>query len=666
MVYLLQGTRNADTIRGGAGHDSIVGLGGADSLSGGAGNDSFAFATAAELAAAVLVDGGTGTDTVRIAGNVIGGLNLSRVARIEQLVLAGTGIQSLTLAAGSEAAFTDGRIGITAASAASLVLNAGVIGSAGSLTATGTRNADVMIGTAGGDLLIGSGGADFLMAGAGNDRFEFSGLAQLAAAALVDGDEGTDAVRLTGNAAGTLTLANVTNIESLELAGTGPQYLFVAAGTGDAFTGGTVDIKALGATLTSINGSTLAAGSRLSVTGGTGTDIFAGSGGDDVFAGGGGADQLLGNAGNDTFVFGSLASLLGAAAVNGGTGADTLRITGEVNGTLAQGKLLDLEAIELTGSGDLSLALHATLPKAFAGGTISLAAPNANSLVLNASALARGALLTASGGAGQDRFIAGAASETLTGGAGDDRFEFKAGSGSDVITDFQAHTQLAPAVTTITFDEFGYTGNTYLGYSNYQGFTWSNAYVSSADWNGNLNNAATSGRDVMTLSYYDYYSYSSAAYSSSVEMSRATSFDLLSLDVTALPSSYNYSSAWVWIYGYDAQGSMVASQAFNQSYGPSHVVLNDSFQNLSRVTLGKNYGQVAIDSITVRETGPTGDLARDKLVFAGYSQAQVEQMIAEAGEINGDTYLFYNDGLDQVVLKGVEVAQLSLTDFVWG
>ncbi|WP_431267173.1 hypothetical protein [Dankookia sp. P2] len=35
------------------------------------------------------------------------------------------------------------------------------------------------------------------------------------------------------------------------------------------------------------------------------------------------------------------------------------------------------------------------------------------------------------------------------------------------------------------------------------------------------------------------------------------------------------------------------------------------------------------------------------------------------GEINGDAYYFYNNGADRLVLKGVQVAQLSLDDSAW-
>jgi len=71
-------------------------------------------------------------------------------------------------------------------------------------------------------------------------------------------------------------------------------------------------------------------------------------------------------------------------------------------------------------------------------------------------------------------------------------------------------------------------------------------------------------------------------------------------------------------------------------------------------------------TVVVRDTGPTGDIAHDKVSFAGATQAQVQHILDDAGEINGDTYLFHNNGADQLVLKGVQVAQLSLADFAWG
>jgi hypothetical protein len=304
------------------------------------------------------------------------------------------------------------------------------------------------------------------------------------------------------------------------------------------------------------------------------------------------------------------------------------------------------------------------LSNAFTDRAIGLTAANSHSLALDASALTRGTVLTAGGGAGDDRFVLGAANEILSGGAGNDTYVLRSGGGSDVVTDFQVHTHAEPVVTTITFDEFGYAGNSYVS-SGYQGFNWSGAYVSSTDWNGNFYYSLSSGRDAMTVGPFDwYYGY---GYGAAATMSRDAPFDLLNLDISSV---YNYNYGWQTsgtIYGYDSQGNQVASQGYySNTNGYSHLTLNDSFRNLSSVTFYKNYGQTAIDSIVVRDTGPTGDIAHDKVSFAGATQAQVQHILDDAGEINGDTYLFHNNGADQLVLKGVQVAQLSLADFAWG
>lgn len=668
MVYQLIGTRGADTIRGGAGDDSITGLGGADSLYGGAGNDIFAFATAAELAAAVLVDGGAGTDTLRIAGNVGGVLDLSRTTRIELLALGGAAQQSLTLLAGAEATFTDGIIGITAANATALALNAGAIGAGGHLVVTGTLNADVIIGTAGADVIAGNGGADVLLAGGGDDRIEVADLTQLRTAMMIDGGAGTDTLRITGEVNGGLALGHASGLEVLELGGRGTQYVMLGADASAAFTDGTVAVAAspslplIAGAVLMLNATALAAGSHLVMTGSARTDIVNASSGDDVLIGNGGADQLLGNAGNDSFVFASLSHMLAAARIDGGAGLDTLRITGVASGTLAQGRLAGMESIELTGTGDQVLTLASTLSNAFTDRAIGLTAANSHSLALDASALTRGTVLTAGGGAGDDRFVLGAANEILSGGAGNDTYVLRSGGGSDVVTDFQVHTHAEPVMTTIGFDDYGYTYNAYVP-SGYQGFNWSGAYASSADYNSNLGYAVTSGRDVMTIGDAGPYNY----YPTSATMSRAATFDLISFDVGGVYNYWNYSYyGSLTVNGFNAQGVQVASQSVSVGYGSTHLNLGDTFHNLASVTFSKGYGQVGLDSIVVRDTGPTGDIAHDKVSFAGATQAQVQHILDDAGEINGDTYLFHNNGADQLVLKGVQVAQLSLADFAWG
>ena len=249
-----------------------------------------------------MVDGGAGTDTLRIVGNVAGLLDLSRTSHIELLALGGAAQQSLTLLAGAEAAFTDGIIGITVANATALTLNAGAVGATGHLAVTGTRNADVIIGTAGADVFIGNGGSDVLLGGGGDDRFEMTGLSQVGAAMMIDGGVGTDTLRITGDVNGVIALSRTSGLESLELAGRAQQYLLLGADASAAFTGGTVTVSATAASALLLNANALTTGSHLVGTGGLGADVINASNGDDVLTGNGGADILQGNGGNDTVI----------------------------------------------------------------------------------------------------------------------------------------------------------------------------------------------------------------------------------------------------------------------------------------------------------------------------------------------------------------------------
>jgi len=102
--------------------------------------------------------------------------------------------------------------------------------------------------------------------------------------------------------------------------------------------------------------------------GGTGRDVltgtsaaenFVGGGGNDILIGGGGADSFNAGSGNDTIQVTNLRF----RAVDGGSGTDTLALTGKnlsLDLSAKHGLIQDIENINLTGTGNNTLVLSVT------------------------------------------------------------------------------------------------------------------------------------------------------------------------------------------------------------------------------------------------------------------------------------------------------------------
>ena len=181
--------------------------------------------------------------------------------------------------------------------------NVGVVlaGTSGDDVLNGTELSDVIDGGDGSDVITGFGGDYFLNGNLGDD--------------IIDGGPGSD---LIDGGAGNDTL----------FGGDGPDILLGLSGADN-------------------------------LSGGNGDDLLFGEDGNDVLNGGAGNDTLFGGFGNDVLVFDALDTL----GSTGGPGIDTLRIEGagvSFNITPVAGLLLSrIEVIDLTGSGDNTLALTA-------------------------------------------------------------------------------------------------------------------------------------------------------------------------------------------------------------------------------------------------------------------------------------------------------------------
>ena len=180
-----------------------------------------------------------------------------------------------------------------------------------------------------------------------------------------------------------------------------------------------------------------------------GDDTLIGGSGDDRLYGGYGNDTVRGGAGDDTIIAGG-----GSDTFDGGEGSDTLledntglrEFSVDLYFDLSTGKhgVVGKE----TGIDEVISIENYTIEEAF---NVTLTGDeNANRFTANAGAdilygfggddaLSGGAGNdTLQGGLGDDTLDGGSGDDTLTGGAGADTFVFKAGFGSDVITDFNA------------------------------------------------------------------------------------------------------------------------------------------------------------------------------------------------------------------------------------
>lgn len=260
-----------EQVEGGPGDDTLIGTDGVDVLAGGSGADTLRGRGAADD-----LDGGPGNDTV-------------------SYVEAGGGVV-IDLGAG-----TGGPAGAVDA----LRSFAGVVGSAGTDTVTGTALAEVFDVGPGDDSVSAGAGNDRILAGPGNDRLRGG-----PGADTIDGQGDSDTALYDERGAGEPVTVLLPSLGDDGAAGENDSLLGienVAGGAGNDVLGGDELPNALSGN-----------GGNDTINGLDGADVLHGGDGRDIVAGDLGADMLFGDGGDD-----SLQAFDGIAdALDCGDGAD--------------------------------------------------------------------------------------------------------------------------------------------------------------------------------------------------------------------------------------------------------------------------------------------------------------------------------------------------------
>lgn len=403
----LAGTGNAlaNDITGNALDNTLRGAGGADHLSGLAGDDLF-LAVAADLVAGGMIDGGAGTDLLRIEGYAsadLTGITLAALEGVEAtgavrmtaaqvgaldslnasgLEIAGAGDADLTgldLLVG-DVVLADAGVRLITGDPTRVLNVRGVAGAQVSLT-DGTLVAftdtvqTATIGTSGDDYFLGAIGSVF-DAGAGYDVVELAGirgnydlrnqvwrnveeLRGGLSTVTLDGDQFNALQRSDGllfyRVSGSGTLHAVSGLGYVTLLNAGLTLDWAMADVNVSIEGSSgadrVTVGRFGSTVNGNDGDDVIAGGAGVdyLSGGAGTDRILGGAGNDRLAGGAGIDQVYGGAGDDVLIL-STAGLGAGEVASGGPGHDTLRLVGDGNALTE----IDLTRVQIAGMEALS------------------------------------------------------------------------------------------------------------------------------------------------------------------------------------------------------------------------------------------------------------------------------------------------------------------------
>ena len=447
----LKGSSFDELIFGGGGSDNIdLKDGGSDIVNGQDGNDLIDFGAAYD--ANDKVDGGTGSDTVKLNGDYPQIVFPESFVNVEKLLLGARHDYVMTL---NDA---------MAAAGKSLTINGSALAADDSLTVLGTSETNgslIILGGAVADSLGSGTGNDSLSGGDGNDQLDMSASgidsvnggkgndliqagASLSALDRVDGGSGIDTVNLAGATVLVLGAKTLTNIENI-VVGAGFSYnLSLNNATVAAGKTLTVDASALNYPMTnlSLDGSAEANG-NLNLIGGAGDDLLLGGRGSDVISGGAGnntlgagaagKDQITGGSGSDTIRLG--AGFDGNDNINGGDGFDQAILDGNyIKGIRLKGSsLTNIETMTLTAGHGYKLYFddgNVGANQDFNLNALALGATD--DLYFDGSAETDGRFHI-SGGGRNDTLIGGQGNDLITSGSGNNVLDLSAG-GNDFVS----------------------------------------------------------------------------------------------------------------------------------------------------------------------------------------------------------------------------------------
>jgi Ca2+-binding RTX toxin-like protein len=295
----LQGGPGADRLDGGSGDDHLIAAGGADHLRGEDGDDVLEFRSVNQPVFAARGDGGSGMDTLLLAGSgtvdltaglasspslVTGQVSTMTLASVENVIIGDTGIGA-AFVLGNEAANV---ITVTGPPTGGGGFRVEFDGAGGDDVLQGGPGGDMLRGGAGRDLLYGGAGADHMVGGADDDALRGQDGDD-----LIGGQDGDDFID----------------------GGDGRDTLYGDGGR-DHIVGGSEGDRLYGQ-----DGDDLMGGQDGDdfIDGGHGRDALYGDGGRDHIVGGSESDRLYGQAGDDL-----IGGQDGDDFIDGGSGRDAL------------------------------------------------------------------------------------------------------------------------------------------------------------------------------------------------------------------------------------------------------------------------------------------------------------------------------------------------------